>query len=79
MESKTLALVDSTLWFVRVGVATLLMVGAISDAANGNSLEQTLRLEDASDIKVQLVRKLPDRKNRRLNIPCTDVCVVAGE
>ncbi|MBF2027797.1 MAG: hypothetical protein IGS48_13710, partial [Oscillatoriales cyanobacterium C42_A2020_001] len=56
MESKTLAFVDSTLWFVRVGVATLLMVGAISDAANGNSLKPTLRLENASE------NELPRRK-----------------
>lgn len=76
MESKTLAFVDSTLWFIRVGVAAVLMVGAISDAAHGNSLKPTLRLEDASDIKVQLVRRLPDRKTRRLNVSSANVCSV---
>lgn len=76
MESKTLAFVDSTLWFIRVGVAAMLMVGAVSDAANGNSLKPTLRLEDASEIKVQLVRRPAERKTRRLHGSAAVVCSV---
>ncbi|MDX2230053.1 MAG: hypothetical protein NW220_10470 [Leptolyngbyaceae cyanobacterium bins.349] len=75
MESKTLAIFDSTLWFVRVGVAAALLLGTVSDA-NANARIPYPQLADAANVKVQLVRKLPERKSRRFNVPVDTVCAI---
>ncbi len=79
MESKTLAVFDSTLWFIRVGVAIALFAGTLAGTAFGQSDTPYPHLTAATPLKVQLVRKLPDRKGRRIAIGGEQAGVVGNE
>jgi len=79
MESKTLAVFDSTLWFIRVGVAAALMVGAMSGTANGQTGVHSPQFAETTDLKVQLVKRLPDRKGRKIEVFRETICAVGDE
>lgn len=78
MESKTLAVFDSTLWLIRVGVAVALFIGSLSGTAYGRDELPYPHLEAPANLKVQLLRKLPDRKGRKLEI-VTDTVYAVGQ
>lgn len=78
MESKTLAVFDSTLWFIRVGVAAALFVGAMSGTANGQTDMLYPQLNEHSDLQVQLVKKLPNRRGRKLEFGTENICAVGN-
>jgi hypothetical protein len=78
MESKTLAVFDSTLWFIRVGVAAALFVGAMSGTANGRTDLLHPQLNEHSNLKVQLVKTLPNRRSRKLEFGVENVCAVGN-
>jgi hypothetical protein len=54
------------------------LLGTVSDV-NANTRIHYPQLEDTANVKVQLVRKLPDRKTRRLNVPTDPICVMGEE
>lgn len=67
MESKTFALVDSMLWFVKISVATMLLVGAIAEKTNTHTTVQAAAKLKTQAPKVELVKKLQNRRDRRSN------------
>lgn len=79
MESKTLAVFDGTLWFIRVGVAAALFMGAMSGTATGQTAPSYPQLEATTDVKVQLVKRLPNRKARKLELFNPSICAVGDE
>ncbi len=79
MESKTLAVFDGTLWFIRVGVAAALFMGAMSGTANSQPGTQYPRLKDATDITVKLVKRPTERKGRKLELVRESIGAVDDE
>ncbi len=64
MESRTFAVFDSVIWFIKVGLVLSLLASTIAHkASSGNS---TQRVGDAPiTIEVKLVKTLPSRNSGR--------------
>ncbi len=61
MLSKTIAVLDSSVWFLRVGVASALFLGSVSTAAAQDLQSPYAQLQDANPPHVQLLRRLQKR------------------
>ncbi len=70
-----MALVDSSLWFMKVGVAMLLLVGALSHEANSNP-QYPIFLAAGAPVKVELVKRLQERKSRRFSLCVHSILVM---
>ena len=66
MLSKTIAILDSSAWLWRVGVASALFLGSVSGATAQDWQSPYAKLQDATPPKVQLIRRLQKRHHLQL-------------
>ena len=75
MESKTIAIMDSVFWLMRVSAAAMLLINSVSEKAVGTDANYQIQLQDVCQFQVQLVKRPSERKGKRSNFAINEVLV----
>jgi len=75
MESKTIAILDSVFWFIRVSAAVMLVANSVSNDAVSAQVSSQIQLQEVSKIQVQLVKRISERKNRHTSLDLERILV----